>query len=86
MKEEMPTPKKTKFGRKPIEDDESSCRSTKAMAEAMDLRTIIISAFPISLKCSTIYLTLPNFFESKDMKESLVEVVKEHSLAEEKHS
>ena len=39
LKEEvMPTPKKTKFGRKFIEDDESSYGST----EEMDLRTILI--------------------------------------------
>ena len=56
-----PTPKKTKFGRK----------STEKMEEEMDLRTMLISTFSISLKCSTISLTLPNFFKSKEMKESL---------------
>ena len=68
------TPKKTKFGRKAIEDDESSCSSD----EEMDLRTILIGIFPISLKCSTISLTLPDFFKSKEMEESLVELEKEH--------
>ena len=49
-KEVRPTPKKTKFGRKATEDDESSCGS----AEEMDLRTIMVGTFPIYLKCSTI--------------------------------
>ena len=76
LKEEVrPTPKKTKFGRKAIKDDESSCGSD----EEIDLRTIMISTFPISLKCYTISLTLPKFFKSKEMEESLVEVEKEHS-------
>ena len=66
------TLKKTKFGKKTIEDDES--------IEEMYLRSIMIGAFPISLKCSTISLTLPNF-KSKEMEESLVEVEKEQSLA-----
>ena len=52
----------------------------------MDLRTIMIGTFPISLKCSTISLTLPYFFKSKEIEKRLVEVEKEHSLAEEKHS
>ena len=82
----MPTLKKTKFGRKTREIDESSCRSTEDMAEEMDLRTILIGTFSMSLKCSTISLTLPGFFKSKVMEESLVEVEKEHSPAEEKHS
>ena len=71
------TPKKTKFGRKAIEDDES----TKEMDEEMDLRTILIGTFPISLKCSIISLTSLDFFKSKEMEESLVEVEKEHSPA-----
>ena len=44
----------------------------------MDLRTILIGTFPISLKCSTISLILPYFFKSKEMEESLVEIKKEH--------
>ena len=52
----------------------------------MDLRTILIGTFPISLKCYTISLTLPHFFKSKEMEESLVEAEKEHSLVEKKHS
>ena len=77
-----PTSKETKFRRKAIKDEESSCESD----EEMDLRTIMIGTFPICLKCSTISLTLPYFFKSKEMGESLVEVEKEHFLAEEKHS
>ena len=52
----------------------------------MDLRTILIGTFPISLKCSTISLTLPDFFKSKQMEESLVELKKEHSPSQEKNS
>ena len=81
LREEMrPTPKKIKFRRKATEDDESNCRSTKELHKEMYLRTILTGTF-ISLKCSTIFLTLPNFFKSKEMKESLVEVEKEHSPA-----
>ena len=52
----------------------------------MDLKTIMIGTFLVSLKCSTISLTLPYFFKSKEMKESLVEVEKEHLQAEKRHS
>ena len=80
LREEVrPTPKKTKFKRKTTEDDESSC----GFVEEMDLRIIMIGTIPIPLKCSTIFLTLPNLFKSKEMKESLVEVEKEHSPIEE---
>ena len=72
-KEIRPTPKKTKFGRKATKEDEST--------KGMDLKTILIGTFPISLKCSTIPLNLP-FFKSKEMEESLVEVEKEHSQIE----
>ena len=63
-----PTPKKTKFGRKAREDDKS--------IEEMDLKTILIGIFHISLKCSTISLILPCFLKSKRMEEILVEVEK----------
>ena len=83
LREEMwPNPKKTKFRRKATEDDES----IEEMDEEMILRTIMIGAFHISLNCSTISLTLPDFFKLKEMEESLVEVEKEHSPAQEKHS
>ena len=75
----FPSPKKTKFGRKATKNDKFSCRSTEEMAEEMDLRTITIGTIHISLKCSTISLTLLEFFKSKKMKESLVEVKKEQS-------
>ena len=52
----------------------------------MDLRTILVGTFPISLKCSTICLTLPYFFKSKETEENLVEVEKEHLPTKEKHS
>ena len=77
-----PTPKKTKFGRKATDDDEY----TEDMDEEMDLRTILICIFPISLKCSTISLTLPDFFKLKEIEKSLGEVEKNHSSVEEKHS
>ena len=51
------------------------------MTKEMDLRTIMIGTFPISFKCSTISLTLPVFFKSKEMEESLVKVEKGHSPA-----
>ena len=83
MSEEvMPTPNKTKFGRKSTEDDESSYRST----EEMDAGTIMIGTIHFYLKCSTISLTFLDFFKSKEMEESLVEVEKEHSQGDEKHS
>ena len=81
-----PTPKKTKFGRKVIEDDESSYKSMRKKAEEMDLGTILIGRIPISLKCSTISLTFLDFFKSKEVDESLIEVEKEHSPTNEKHS
>ena len=77
-----PTTKKTKFGRKATEDEESSC----GFDEEVDLKTIMIVTFLISLKCSTIYPTLPYFFKSKEKEESLVEVEKEHLSVEEMHN
>ena len=77
-----PTSNKTKFGRKATKYYES----TEEMDEEVDLRTILICTFPISLKCSTISLTLPYFFKSKEMEESLVEVEKENFPTEEKNN
>ena len=80
-KEVRPTSKKTKFGRKATEDEEyCSCD------EDMDFKTILIGTFLVSLKCSTISLTLPYFFKSKEMEKSLVEVEKEHFPVEGNHS
>ena len=76
-----PTPKKTKFGRKTTKDNES----IGEMDKEMDLRAILIGTFPIYLKCYVIYLTLLDFFKSKEIEESLVELEKEHSPVEEKH-
>ena len=54
LKEEVrPTSKKTKFGRKATEDEESSCGSN----EEIDLKIILIGTFLVSFKCSTISLT-----------------------------
>ena len=76
-----PTSKKTKFGRKATKDEEyCSCD------EEMDLKIILIGTFLVSLKCSTISLTLPNFFKSKEIEKNLVEVEKEHFPTKEKHS
>ena len=53
----------------------------------MDLGTILIGTIPVSLNCSTISLTLPYFFKSKEMEESLVEVKKKKQfLIDGKHS
>ena len=52
----------------------------------MDLKTIMICTFLVSLKCSTISLTLPYFFKSKEMQETLVDVEKTHFPIKEKHS
>ena len=68
------TSKKTNFGRKDTKDEESSCGSD----EEVDLKTILIGTFPISLKCYTLSTTLPYFFKLQEMEESLVEVEKEH--------
>ena len=51
------------------------------MAEEMDLGTIMIDTIPISLKFSTISLTLSDFFKSKEMKESLAYVKKKKSIS-----
>ena len=70
----MPTLEKTKSGRKAIKDDESSCGSNEGVDEEMYLGTILIGTIPVSLNCSTSSLTLPTFFKSQEMEESLVEV------------
>ena len=51
----------------------------------MGLKTIMIGTFLVSLKCYTIPLTLPYFFKSKEMEESLVEIEKDHLPTKEKH-
>ena len=58
----MSTPKKTKFGRRVTEDDESSWGSTEEMDEEKDLGTILIGIIPISLNCSITFLTFSDFF------------------------
>ena len=80
LKEVRHTLKKNKFRRKTIEDDES----TEEMDEEVDLITILIGTLHIYLKCFTSSLAFPYFFKSKGMKETLVEVEKEHLPAEKK--
>ena len=45
----------------------------------MNLGTILIGTISSSLKWTIMSLTLPYFFESKEMEESLVEVDKKYS-------
>ena len=53
----MATPKKTKYGRKATEDDESSCRSNEGVDKETDLGTILIGTISVSLNCSSSSLT-----------------------------
>ena len=66
----MPSLEKTKYEGKSIEHVESICSSN----EEIDLGTILIGTNPISLNYSTSSLTLPAFFKSKEMEESLIKV------------
>ena len=75
----VPSFKKTKFGRKAIEDMESM----SSVNEVMDSKALMIGEIPISLNCSTVSLTLPTIFKSKKTKENLVEVEGKHPTIEE---
>ena len=75
----IPTLKKTKFGRKAIEDMESM----SSVDEVMDSETLLIGEIPISLNCSIISLTLPTIFKSKKAEEDLVGVEGKHHETEE---
>ena len=66
----MPSLEKTKYGGKVTENVESICSSN----EETYLGTILIGTNLISLNYSITSLTLPAFFKSKEMEESLVEV------------
>ena len=80
LKEEaMPSPKKTKFGRRAIEYAKSICNSDKETS----LGIILIGTIPISLNCSNSSLTLPTFFKLKEMEKSLVEVNKKQHIVDE---
>ena len=68
--EEMPSPKKTKFGRGAIDDAKSIFNSNKKTNSGI----ILIGKIRISLNCSTISLTFPAFFKSNEMEKSLVKV------------
>ena len=80
LKEEaMPSPKKTKFGRRGIEDAKSIFNSDKETYS----RIILIGTIPISLNCSTSSLTFPAFFKSKEMENSLVGVKEKQPTVDE---
>ena len=64
----MSSIEKTKSGGKAIENVESICSSK----EETNLGTILIGTNPISINYSSSSLTLPAFFKSKKMEESLV--------------
>ena len=66
----MPSLEKTKYGGKVTKNVESICSSN----EETYLGTILIGTNLISLNYSITSLTLPAFFKSKEMEESLVEV------------
>ena len=71
LKEEaMPSPEKTKFGRRAIED----AKSISNLDKEIDSGIIGIGTIPISLNFSTSSLTLLAFFKSKEMEKNLVEV------------
>ena len=75
----MPSPEKTKIGRRAIEDAKSICNSNKETDSGIILKCTI----PISLNCSTSSLTLTSFFKSKEMKKTLIEVKeKQHTVDE----
>ena len=75
----IPSLEKTKFGRKSTEDMESMSSAD----EVIDLKALLISEILISLNCSTISLTLPVIFKSKNAEEDLVEVEGKHPVTEE---
>ena len=75
----MPSLKKTKFGRKAIEDAKSIGSSNKEIY----LRIIIISTIHIPLNCLNTSLTLPSFFKSKEMEENLIEVKHKQPIVDE---
>ena len=75
----MPSLDKTKYGGKATKNVESICGSN----EETYLRTILIGTNRFSFNSSTSSLTLPAFFKSKEMEESLVEVKQKQPIADE---
>ena len=75
----MPSLEKTKFGGKATENVESIYSSNKET----NLGNILICTNPISLNYSTNSLTLPTFFKSKEIEESLIEVKQKQPTADE---
>ena len=79
MKEGMvPSLEKTRFGRKATEDMKSMSR----VDGVIDSEALMIGEIPISLNCSTIFLTLPTIFKSKKTEEDLVELERNHPTIE----
>ena len=70
---------KTKYGGKATKNAKYICSSN----EETDLGTILKGTNPISLNYFTSSLTLPAFFKSKEMKESLVEVKQKQPTTDE---
>ena len=80
MKEEaIPSPEKTKFGRRAIDDAKSIFNSDKET----DSGIILIGTIPISLNRFTSSLTLLVFVKSKEMEKSLVEVKEKQPTVDE---
>ena len=75
----MPSLEKTKFGGKATENVESICSSNKET----NFGNILICTNLISLNYSTNSLTLPTFFKSKEIEESLIEVKQKQPPADE---
>ena len=76
----VPSLEKTKFGRTVVEDMESM----SSVDEVMDSKALLIGEIPISLKFSTVSLTLTTIFKSKKKtEEDLVEVEGTHPTTDE---
>ena len=63
----VPSLEKTKFGRKVTKDT----KSISGVDEVMDSEALMIGEILISLNCSTLSLTLPTIFKSKNTKEDV---------------
>ena len=78
----VPSLEKTKFGRKATKDLESM----SSVDEVMDSKALLIGEILISLNCSTVSLTFPIIFKSKNAEEDLVEVERKHPVTKEDES
>ena len=70
---------KTNFERKATKDMESM----RSADEVMDFEALLIGEISISLNCSTISLTLPTIFKSKQVEEDLMDVEGKHPTTKE---